>query len=125
MEPEATEYPKPTLLAQAKPMANITKASSMSHEDLYNLLVSVLSDLTKLKTAVDTLKTLTDELTDDHATFRTAVADVKTGVNAVITAAATDLAAVAAVTAVASSAPATLTAPKSTAVGTLSTTNND
>lgn len=55
------------------------------------------------------LRDVVNELQADHATFRTVVADNKTAINAVITAAGTDLAAVAAVTPVATSAPAALT----------------
>jgi hypothetical protein len=51
-----------------------------------------------------------NELQTDHATFKTVVTDNKTAVNAIITAAATNIAAVAAVTPVSTSAPATLTA---------------
>lgn len=59
--------------------------------------------------ALANLRDVVNELQADHATFRTVVADNKTAVNAVITAAATSLAAVAGVTAVTSSAPAALT----------------
>lgn len=79
--------------------AEITKAGSMSHDALYLLLVSIQHDLAALKDAVDS--------------HDTALGALETTVNAVITAAATDLAAVAAVTA---------SAIDTTAVGDLGTT---
>ena len=63
-------------------MADIRDA--MAHKELEALFKSVLSDLEKLKDAVDSAKTLTDELRADHATFKTVVDDIKTAANGVI-----------------------------------------
>lgn len=63
-------------------------------------------DLIKLLTNIIAV---VNELQADHADFRTICAANKTAANAIITAAATNIAAVAAVTAVSASAPATLT----------------
>ena len=104
-------------------MAQITTQTAQHHSDLYAVLQSILADITALKVAVDAGKVATDELIDDHATYKTIVTDNKVAINAIITAAATNIAAVAAVTAVATSSPATLSASKPTAVGALTTTN--
>lgn len=61
--------------------------------------------VTFLQNVVDVI----NELVDDHATNKTLMDATKTAVNAVITAAATNIAAVAAVTAVSASSAATLT----------------
>lgn len=99
-------------------------------------LNAAVADLEKLRAVDAQQNTLVEELHDDHATNKTftdelktklnaAIADItqmRTAINAIITAAATDIAAVAAVTpsaalttsAVASSGAATLTASKPT-----------
>jgi hypothetical protein len=62
-----------------------------------------------LVTLLGNYNAVINELKDDHATFKTVVTDVKTAVNAVITAANSgSFAAIAAVTPVTSSSPATL-----------------
>ena len=80
-------------------MAEISKSASMSHEALYDLLVGIKNDLAAIKTAVDSNAAV--------------IAENKAAINAVITAADTDIAAVAAVTPVSGS---------TTDVGTLETT---
>lgn len=58
---------------------------------------------------LENMRDVINELITDHATNRTAIAANKTATNAIITAAATNIAAVAAVSAVSSSPAATLT----------------
>ena len=82
-------------------MAQITTSASLSHKELKDVLLSILTDLTAIKTAVDSQKMLADAN--------------KTAINAIIVAAATNIGAVAAVTKVSAASP--------TAVGTLATTS--
>ncbi|TVM02747.1 MAG: hypothetical protein CV087_08770 [Candidatus Brocadia sp. WS118] len=65
-------------------------------------------DQNSVFTLLQNILAVVNELQEDHATFKTVVTANKTAVNAIITAAATNIAAVAAVTPVSSSAPATL-----------------
>lgn len=105
-------------------MAQIVGHLDGTSKDVVMILRSILTDLTALKTAVDSQKTLLDELHDDHATYKAVVDELKTwaqtlgaklnadtGVND------TDYDAT-----ISNSAPATLTASKPTASGTLTTT---
>ncbi len=62
-----------------------------------------------LVTLLTNFVTVINELVDDHATNKTLMDNSKTAINAIITAAATNIAAVAAVTAVSASSAATLT----------------
>tara|TARA_R110001592_G_scaffold342743_1_gene632749 strand:- start:116 stop:388 length:273 start_codon:yes stop_codon:yes gene_type:complete len=74
--------------------ANITE-KGLNQGDLVKVLANLVDVVNELQT--------------DHATFKAVVDDNKTAVNAIITAAATNIGAVAAVDAVATSSPATLT----------------
>lgn len=54
-------------------MAQITIQGAAHHEDTYNILLSILADLTALKVSQDASKTAIDELIADHATFKIVV----------------------------------------------------
>lgn len=62
-------------------MAEITPSGALSHKETYNILISLLTDMTALKTSVDSVNALATELRTDHATFKTVVDDVKTLAN--------------------------------------------
>lgn len=62
-------------------MAEITPSGALSHKETYNILISLLADVTALKTSLDSANTLITELRDDHATFKTVVDDTKTLAN--------------------------------------------
>lgn len=81
-------------------MANLPLAADITAKGL---------DQLSLVTLLTNILAVVNELQDDHATYKTVVTANKTAINAIITAAATNIAAVAAVTPVSSSAPATLT----------------
>lgn len=62
-------------------MSELTHSAAQNQKELENLLEGILADLSALKTAADASKIATDELIDDHATFKTVVTDAKTLAN--------------------------------------------
>lgn len=58
--------------------------NALEHKDAETLFQSVLTDMTAIKVALDSAKTLTDELRADHATFKTVIDELKTTLNTVL-----------------------------------------